>query len=78
MKKPPLSLEQELAVWIVGQMGTGLLDATGNPNVTLIEAMFRINEVPPDMQPVLFKDIVTICDEMRKLAKDGKQDTTYH
>lgn len=78
MKKPPLTFEQDLASWIISQMGSALLDAQGNPNVSVIEATFRLNEIPPDIQPILFKDIVTICDELRKQTKDGKQDTTYH
>jgi hypothetical protein len=77
MKRPELSIDQDLAVWVIGEMGTGLFDAQGNPNVALIKTMFDLNEVPPEIQPQVLKDIITICDELRK-PKDGKQDPTYH
>ena len=77
MKQPALSFEQDLAVWLVNQIGSGLLDSTGNPNVVLIKTMLDLNEVPPEIQPQVLKDIITICDELRKPI-DGKQNPAYH
>jgi hypothetical protein len=71
MQQPPLTYDQDLAVYIVKQIGPSLLDAFGNPNIAVIKALFEFNEVPPELQPVLFKNILTVCDELRQ-AEDGQ------
>jgi len=77
MKKPQLTLEQDIAAFIIGNMGTALLDIHGNPNVILIKTLFDLNEVPPEMQSQMMKDIMIICDEIRNAAR-GKQNPTHH